>query len=92
MLLILPFAIGYAGALLRLYPYGGSRHVAYLPPFAAIGIASGIAWLSRKAAGAGLIVMVVLLVICTRRVEPLSYISPADQASARMAQALEYIL
>lgn len=91
VLLILPFAIGYAGALLRLYPYGGSRHMAYLAPFAVAGIASGVAWLSRRAAWAGLIATVLLLVVCTRRVEPLSYISPADQASERMAQALAYI-
>jgi 4-amino-4-deoxy-L-arabinose transferase-like glycosyltransferase len=91
VLLILPFAIGYAGALLRLYPYGGSRHVAYLAPFAVAGIASGIAWLSRKAIWAETIIAVALVIACTHRVEPLSYISPADQARERMAQALEYV-
>jgi hypothetical protein len=90
-LMLLPFVIGWAGALLRLYPYGGSRHVAYLAPFAVAGIATSIAWLSRKAVWAGIVATVALLLVCTMRVEPLSYISPSDQASERMAQAVNYI-
>ncbi|HLW80803.1 MAG TPA: glycosyltransferase family 39 protein [Candidatus Acidoferrales bacterium] len=74
VLMLLPFAIGWAGALLRLYPYGGSRHVAYLAPFAVAGIATSIAWLSRKAVWAGIVATVALLLVCTMRVEPPSYI------------------
>lgn len=35
LVLVLPFAIGAASGVLRLYPFGGSRHVAFLLPFAA---------------------------------------------------------
>ncbi|HXT86974.1 MAG TPA: glycosyltransferase family 39 protein [Verrucomicrobiae bacterium] len=90
-LILLPFLIGCAGALLRLYPYGGSRHVAYLAPFAAAGIASGIVWLSRRTFSIAVAATLALLLVCAWRVEPLSYISPADQASKQMAQALAYI-
>jgi Dolichyl-phosphate-mannose-protein mannosyltransferase len=91
VLMLLPFAIGCAGALLRLYPYGGSRHVAYLAPFAVAGIATSIAWLNKEASWAGIGATVALLLVCTMRVEPLSYISPSDQSSARMARAVNYI-
>jgi hypothetical protein len=70
---------------------GGSRHVAYLAPFAVAGIATSIAWLSREALWAGIVATVALLLVCTMRVEPLSYISATDQASERMAQAVKYI-
>ncbi|HEX9148716.1 MAG TPA: glycosyltransferase family 39 protein [Thermoanaerobaculia bacterium] len=36
LLLALPFLLGAAGGLARLYPYGGTRHAAYLMPFAAV--------------------------------------------------------
>jgi len=91
LLIVLPFAIGYAGALLRLYPYGGSRHVAYLAPFVVAGIASGIASVSRRVVWLGFAATIALLFVCTLRVEPLSYISPADQASAHMEQAVKYV-
>jgi hypothetical protein len=38
-LLVLPFILGCAGALMRIYPFGGSRHLSYLLPFATAGIA-----------------------------------------------------
>lgn len=90
-LVLLPFAIGCAGAIAGLYPYGGSRHVAYLAPFLVAGIAISIAWLSRKVSWAGIAATVALLVVCTMRVEPLSYISPADQASEHIERAVQYI-
>ena len=91
VLIIAPFVIGYAGALLGLYPYGGSRHVAYLAPFAVAGIASGITRLSRGVIWLGFAATVALLLICTLRVELLSYISAADQASANMKQVVKYV-
>ena len=91
VLIIAAFVIGYAGALLGLYPYGGSRHVAYLAPFAVAGIACGIAWLTRQAVWVGFAATVALLFVCTLRVEPLSYTSPADQARTQMARAVKYV-
>jgi len=38
-LLLLPFIVGCAGAIVGIYPFEGSRHLSYLLPFAAAGIA-----------------------------------------------------
>lgn len=80
-LVLLPFVIGYAGAIAGLYPYGGSRHVAYLAPFLVAGIAISIAWLSRRVFWAGIAATIALS----------SYISPVDQAKKQMVQAMKYI-
>ena len=38
-LLVLPFIIGCIGAIIRVLPFGGGRHVSYLLPFVAAGVA-----------------------------------------------------
>ncbi|MEJ2683356.1 MAG: glycosyltransferase family 39 protein, partial [Candidatus Sulfobium sp.] len=38
-LLVLPFIVGCAGAIVGIYPFEGSRHLSYLLPFAVAGIA-----------------------------------------------------
>ena len=43
LLLILPFVLGMAGALLNFYPYGGTRHSIYLLLFATAGVSFLIA-------------------------------------------------
>jgi hypothetical protein len=48
LLLLLPFAFGMAGALLDLYPYGGTRHSIYLLLFATAGVSFLIATLVRQ--------------------------------------------
>ncbi len=42
LLLVLPFLFGAAAGLLGLYPFGGTRHSAYLLPFAAAAIGVGV--------------------------------------------------
>lgn len=91
LLILLPLVIGCAGALLRLYPYGGSRHVAYLAPFVMGGIAFGIAWLSKRAFWAGIAATVALLIVCNACAEPTEYMSARDQDREQMAQAVKYI-
>ncbi|HVN87830.1 MAG TPA: glycosyltransferase family 39 protein [Candidatus Binatia bacterium] len=46
--LTLPFALGVAGAILHVLPFGGSRHVTYVFPFALAGTAIGFATLVRS--------------------------------------------
>lgn len=91
VLMLLPVVVGCAGALLRLYPYGGSRHVAYLAPFVMAGIALAIAWLSRKVFWVGIAATVAAVIACNAGADPAEYMPTADQASARMVQAVEYI-
>jgi uncharacterized membrane protein len=89
--MLLPFVAGYAGALLRLYPYGGSRHVAYLAPFAMAGIAFGIAWMSRRAFWAGIVATAALLIACNAGAYTPEYLAGADQARGQMVQAVKYL-
>lgn len=48
LLLILPFVFGMAGALLDVYPYGGTRHSIYLILFATAGVSFLIATIVRQ--------------------------------------------
>jgi len=59
-LLVLPFALNCAAALLRFYPYGGTRHSAFLIPFAIAGISIAIAKIPKSTASA----IVVAALIC----------------------------
>jgi uncharacterized membrane protein len=47
LLILSPFAVGFVTALLKIFPFGGSRHQTYLLPFLAAGVAASIAWLPR---------------------------------------------
>lgn len=91
LLMLLPFVVGCAGALLRFYPYGASRHVAYLAAFAMGGIAFGIAWLSKRAFWAGIAATAALLIACNAFADPTEYMSARDQGKEQMAQAVKYI-
>jgi hypothetical protein len=50
LLLLAPFPVAFAVALLRVFPFGGSRHQAYLLPFLAAGVAAAFAGLPRDRA------------------------------------------
>lgn len=91
VLLLLPVIVGCAGALLQFYPYGSSRHVAYLEPFVMAAIAFGLAFLSQKAFWAGIVATVVLLITCNVYSEPAEYMSTAGQAKKEMVQTVKYI-
>jgi hypothetical protein len=47
ILLLLPFAINCVAALLNLYPYGGTRHSAFLAPFVLAGVSVALVRLAR---------------------------------------------
>jgi uncharacterized membrane protein len=91
VLMLLPVVVGCAGAMLRLYPYGGSRHVAYLALFVMAGIALDIAWLSRKAFWVGIAATLAAVIACNAGADPTEYMPTADQATEKMEQAVKYI-
>jgi dolichyl-phosphate-mannose-protein mannosyltransferase len=91
VLMFLPVGAGCAGALMGLYPYGASRHVAYLEPFVMAAIAFGIAWLSKRAVWTGIAATVALLIACNVYAEPTEYMPAKDQARGQMAQAMKYL-
>ena len=45
---MLPFAINAVTAIVDLYPYGGTRHSAFLVPFAIAGVSLAIVKLTRQ--------------------------------------------
>jgi hypothetical protein len=55
-LLMFPFAVNAAAALLHAYPYGGIRQCAFLLPFALAGIAVAMSWLCRGNVACAMIV------------------------------------
>jgi len=91
-LLVLPFAINCAAALAGKYPYGGTRHCAFLAIFAAAGIGFGLGRLVKQRIVAGLSVVVLTMAACglfpARR---LPYIARADQSQTHMHQLMEFI-
>jgi hypothetical protein len=50
LLIICPFVAGFAAAVLRVFPFAGSRHQTYLLPFCAAGVAAGFARLQSMRA------------------------------------------
>lgn len=90
--LLLPFVVASVASLAHVYPYGGTRHVAFLiiPGVAGVSIAitqlASRRW-SRAVALASL--MVVLCVAFGRQRQP--YIQRRDQSRAQMNGAIEFL-
>jgi hypothetical protein len=91
-LLLAPFVVNCAAALVRRYPYGGTRHSAFLLPFALAGVAVGLAYLCKSRMIVGTALALVVVVGCnispSRR---LPYISPQDQKREKMNEAMSFI-
>lgn len=47
LLIIAPFAVGFAAAIDRVFPFAGSRHQTYLLPFLAMGYSALVTWIPR---------------------------------------------
>jgi uncharacterized membrane protein len=92
ILLILPFAINCAAALVDAYPYGGTRHCVFLAIFAIAGISFALGGIARGRFLAGIAIAVLIVALCnvfpSRR---LPYIAPVDQSKVHMEQALAFI-
>lgn len=92
MLLLITFAIAAAASLADLYPYGGTRHVAFLIIPAIAGVSIAIAGWAAPRSGVAIGIAILILVVCvatgkTRR----PYMTRADQGTAEMAAAMEFI-
>ncbi|MGA7895093.1 MAG: hypothetical protein WCA49_17885, partial [Candidatus Sulfotelmatobacter sp.] len=92
ILLLLPFAVAGSVSLAHVYPYGGTRHVAFLiiPGVAGVSLA-----LARFAAGRwnrGLATAALVLVACIAfgKTRP-PRMDRADQSRAHMADAIDFI-
>jgi len=89
MLLLMPFALNCATALVRAYPYGGTRHSSFLVPFAlaAVGVASSRLLRGRIALGIAIALLVSLLcnLLASKR---LRYMSAENQRKENMVAAI----
>lgn len=91
LLLVMPFAINAVTAIVDLYPYGGTRHSAFLVPFAVAGVSLAIVKLTRQ----GLVavgVAILLVAVCQAVGSPhRPYIHREDQHRSNMTQAMDAI-
>ena len=90
--LVLPFVLNCVVALADLYPYGGTRHAAFLVIFALAGISLGIARIAagRTGRAVALAVLIVLLCAFVRPRHP-RYFTRAEHSREQMDRALAFI-
>ena len=92
LLLILPFVINGAAAIADLYPYGGTRHSAFLVPFSVAGVSLLITRLTRPRLASALGVAILLVAVCQMFGTPhRPYMRREDQRGSNMTQALDAI-
>ena len=91
-LLLLPFAFNCAAALVRAYPYGGTRHSCVLIPFALVGVSVALDWLLKHRASSGMAVALLVSAVChLSTAKELPYVAPDAQRSANMQAAMAFI-
>jgi hypothetical protein len=92
LLLVFSFAIAAGASLGHVYPYGGTRHVAFLMIPGIAGVSVAMAGMShRKIARAGGIA-ILIVVVCVLFGKPRRpYMTRADQSSANMRAAIEFL-
>jgi 4-amino-4-deoxy-L-arabinose transferase-like glycosyltransferase len=92
ILLLLPFVLTCGAALLEKYPYGGSRHSAFLVMFAVAGVCVVLAKITAqrlsRACGAAILIVVACNAFAWRH-QP--YMLRADQKRAHMDEALAFM-
>jgi hypothetical protein len=90
ILLLLPFVFNCAAALMRAYPYGGTRHSSFLMPFALAGVGIALARLLKNRVAWGILVALLVALICNLfPSKRLPYMSAESQSRANMTAAIE---
>ena len=90
--LLLPFAIGAAAALAHVYPYGGTRHIAFLiiPGIAGVSVAIATLAAERWQRGLAITAFIVLACIAFGKTRP-PRIERTDQNLRNMLSAIEFL-
>ena len=92
LFLLLPFVINAAAAIADLYPYGGTRHSAFLIPFAIAGVSLAVAKLARGRLFPAVGLAVLIVTICQVFGAPhRPYMRREDQRRGNMSQAMDAI-
>jgi hypothetical protein len=90
--LMLPFLINGLAAIFDLYPYGGTRHSAFLAPFAIAGVSYAIAKLARQRLAYALGATLLTIAVCQGLGRPhRPYMLREDQRRTNMTQAMDAI-
>jgi hypothetical protein len=90
--LVLPFAVAAAASLAHVYPYGGTRHVAFLIIPSVAGVSVGMAWMGRMSWPRGLAIAGSVLLACIAFGKPRPpRMDRADQSRAHMADAIAFV-
>jgi hypothetical protein len=91
-LLLLPFAINCAAALVRAYPYGGTRHSCMLIPFALGGVSVALARALKHSLSLGITAALLISLAChLSTAKELPYVAPDAQRSVHMQAAMAFI-
>ena len=92
ILLLLPFAIAACTSLAHAYPYGGTRHMAFLIVPGVAGVSVAMERLARNQWRRGLAIAAVLLVACVAFGKPRQpRMDRADQNITHMTAAMEFM-
>ncbi len=92
LFLLLPFAVAGAVSLAHVYPYGGTRHVAFLVMPAVAGVSVAIVRLTSGRWALGLAIAAFAMVACIAFGKPRQpRMERADQSTAHMAAAMEFV-
>ncbi|MGH9503758.1 MAG: glycosyltransferase family 39 protein [Terriglobales bacterium] len=92
LFLLLPFAINGVAAIVDLYPYGGTRHSAFLLPFAVAAVSLAIARFTNRRLSSALGIAVLIVAACQVFGAPhRPYMRREDQRSSNMTQATDAI-
>jgi 4-amino-4-deoxy-L-arabinose transferase-like glycosyltransferase len=92
ILLLLPFAVAAVAALAHVYPYGGTRHIAFLIIPGVAGVSVALARLAEERWERGLVAAALIVVACVAfgKTRPPS-INRADQSRTHMTTAIDFM-
>jgi hypothetical protein len=91
LLLSLPYVVNCGAAIAGLYPYGGTRHNAFLAPFAVAGAAIGLAaWIPARLWAKSLVI-IIALVLCNFFPAPPPLIRARNHSVELMENAVGYL-
>jgi putative effector of murein hydrolase LrgA (UPF0299 family) len=92
LLLLLPFAIASGASLAHVYPYGGTRQIAFLIIPAVAGVSVAIACLAAGRWTRGVAIAAVVILACLVFGKPRQpWMDRADQSRTNMANAIDFV-
>jgi hypothetical protein len=90
--LLLLFMLAYGLSLFHLYPYGGTRHVAFLVIPAIAGVSVAVAAIAAQRWSRGITLTLILIFFCVVFGRPrLPRMERADQSTRKMSAAIDFV-